>query len=279
MDTKNLNIGRPSTYATIIDKIISRKYVEIKDIEGKDVELNKYNVNKSNPKSINMEVRNIKIGKEKRKLVPTFLGRKATEFLEKYFENLMDYNFTANMEKQLDEVADGNLNKNKIIKSFYDYLTLQIDKLKKNILTQSINNLPSQHKINDILLGKTSNDISIYLSTGKYGKYLICGDNNINLKYLIPPKSKITEYNIQSHSTEIIKLVEEKLSNESNKSTNENLIKNHQPMYLDDKTEIKLLDGKFGKYLVNFVFDVNFETKQGQMIPKPVYNIVLLSSF
>ena len=67
MDPKNLNIGRPSTYASFIDKIVNRKYVEIKDVEGTKVELNKYIVTHTDSKTINLETKDITIGKEKKK--------------------------------------------------------------------------------------------------------------------------------------------------------------------------------------------------------------------
>jgi DNA topoisomerase-1 len=180
MDPKNLNIGRPSTYASIIDKIISRKYVEIKDIEGKEIMLNKYNITKSNPKSMTLETRAITIGKEKKKLVPTDLGRNVTEFLEKYFAKLMDYGFTASMEKQLDDVAEGKLDKLKIIKPFYDY----IEEQKKTIVATNMQN-PSTGKnyLPPEKIGKYGK-IDITLYDGPYGKYVVCDTFKFNLKSL-----------------------------------------------------------------------------------------------
>lgn len=107
MDPKNLNIGRPSTYATFIEKIIKRKYVEIKDVEGKKMNIKKYQIKKDNPKVLDLEEKEVFLGKEKKKLVPTELGLKTTEFLEKNFNKIMNYDFTANMEKDLDNVAEG----------------------------------------------------------------------------------------------------------------------------------------------------------------------------
>ena len=187
MDPKNLNIGRPSTYASFIDKITNRGYVDIKDMEGSKIETTKYTVKSSNPKLIDVETKDLVIGKEKKKLVPTALGRNITEFMELNFPLIMDYKFTANMEKELDDVAEGIIKKIKIINDFYVYLKKQIDNIK-----------PIENKISDgIILGKTSSGIEIILSNGKYGKYLICGDRNLNLKYLIPKDSKITESNIE----------------------------------------------------------------------------------
>ena len=186
MDPKNLNIGRPSTYASIIDKIISRKYVEIKDIEGKEIILNKYNIIKANPKSMTLESRNITIGKEKKKLVPTELGRRVTDFLEKYFSKLMDYGFTANMEKQLDDVAEGKLDKLKIIKPFYDYIQEQI----KTIVPTNIQNPNTGKKYSPPeKIGKYGKlDITLY--DGPYGKYVTCDTWKFNLKLLFEKKQQ-----------------------------------------------------------------------------------------
>jgi DNA topoisomerase-1 len=180
MDPKNLNIGRPSTYASIIDKIISRKYVEIKDIEGKEIAINKYNITKENPKSLTLETRNMTIGKEKKKLVPTELGRKVTDFLEKYFSKLMDYGFTANMEKQLDDVAEGKLDKLKIIKPFYDYIQEQI----KTIVPTNIQNPNTGKNYSPPeKIGKYGKlDVTLY--DGPYGKYITCDTWKFNLKSL-----------------------------------------------------------------------------------------------
>lgn len=66
MDPKNLNIGRPSTYASFIDKITNRGYVDIKDMEGNNIQVTEYIVKSSNPKSISVETKDLTIGKEKK---------------------------------------------------------------------------------------------------------------------------------------------------------------------------------------------------------------------
>ena len=246
MDPKNLNIGRPSTYASFIDKITKRGYVEIKDMEGTKLDVTKYIVKSSNSKVIDIESKEIVIGKEKRKLVPTALGRNITDFLELNFPLIMEYKFTANMEKELDDVAEGTLKKIKIIKNFYDYLNKQIGNIK-----------PLDIKLTEgIILGKTALGIEVKLSNGKYGKYLICGDKNINIKYLIPKDSKITESNIESNSSEIIELVNKKLQNDNNNQNNNqnnNTEQKEQPKiykeWVKGKTKYNLKLGQYGYYL------------------------------
>jgi len=238
MDPKNLNIGRPSTYASFIDKITKRGYVDIKDLEGTKIQVTKYTAKSSNPKSIDIETKDLVIGKEKKKLVPTALGTNITEFLEKNFPMIMDYKFTANMEKELDDVAEGTLKKINVIKNFYDYLNKQIAMI-----------TPPDIKITEgIILGKTSNGDDIKLTNGKFGKYLICGDRNFNLKYLIPKDSNITESNIEANSKEIVLLVNNRLTNPI--KTNE---QQEQPKIFKEwtkgKTKYLLKHGQYGYYL------------------------------
>ena len=183
MDPKNLNIGRPSTYASFIDKIVNRKYVEIKDVEGKTLALNKYSVTHLDNKTINLETRDVSIGKEKKKLVPTDLGRNVTDFLEKNFSKLMDYKFTATMETQLDDVADGILDKNKIIKPFYDYVMEQVGKIEPVHFEHSNNYKPPE------TIGKYGKS-NIVMNNGKFGKYITCDIYKFNLATLFGSSNK-----------------------------------------------------------------------------------------
>lgn len=241
MDPKNLNIGRPSTYASFIAKITERGYVDIKDIEGNKIETTKYVAKSSEPKAINVEKKDLIIGKEKKKLVPTILGKNITEFLEVNFPLIMDYKFTANMEKELDDVAEGTIKKIKIIEKFYTYLIKQIDNIK-------IDNMKiSDGKINNqaLIIGKTNSGIDIKLSDGKYGKYIICGDKNFNLKYLIPKDSNINCSNVESHTIEIIEFVEKKLLESTTNNMQTKIYKN----WKKGKTIYNLKLGQYGYYL------------------------------
>jgi DNA topoisomerase-1 len=181
MDPKNLNIGRPSTYATIIDKILQRKYVEIKDIEGKQIELLKYRIdNKSEGKKfIDVEKTVSIIGNEKRKLVPTECGVITTEFLEKNCKKMMDYNFTANMEKDLDLIAEGKKSKYTILNDFYSYLQQSLD-IKTDLLVVN-NQEGGNNDYKGTIIGSYKKK-DIVLNNGKYGQYITYGKNNYSLK-------------------------------------------------------------------------------------------------
>ena len=99
----------------------------------------------------------------------------------------MDYKFTANMEKELDDIADGTLNKLKVIKKFYEYISGCIGNLK-----------PSDIKSNlEIILGNY-NDSPIKLLNGKFGRYIVCGEKKFNLKQLI----QLYKLNIQESEAE-----------------------------------------------------------------------------
>ena len=99
-------IGRPSTYASLLDTIQEKKYVEIKDIPAKEVQITEYTL-KPNQWPPTETMLKKKIGAEKSKLVPTELGRSVLQFLLKYFNDLFEYSFTAQMEKRLDHIAEG----------------------------------------------------------------------------------------------------------------------------------------------------------------------------
>ena len=114
---EELGIGRPSTYAPTISTIIKRNYVEKKDKEGvrrevRILELKDDQITKSTEEE--------NTGAEKSKLFPTDLGLVVTDFLNQHFTKVMDYGFTANIEKEFDEIADGKMVWNKMVADFYE---------------------------------------------------------------------------------------------------------------------------------------------------------------
>lgn len=113
---EELGIGRPSTYAPTISTILKRGYVEKRD---KDGILRDYRILVLEKDNIQKRMAQETTGAEKSKLFPTDLGLVVTDFLKQYFDDIMDYGFTARIEEEFDEVADGKMKWNKMIDDFY----------------------------------------------------------------------------------------------------------------------------------------------------------------
>ena len=113
---EELGIGRPSTYAPTISTIQNRGYVEKGDRTGSE---RNYMVLTLAGDQLREERKSEVIGKEKAKLFPTDIGGLVNDFLVDYFSNILDYNFTANIEKEFDKIADGEMEWTQMISSFY----------------------------------------------------------------------------------------------------------------------------------------------------------------
>jgi len=113
---EELGIGRPSTYAPTISTIIKRNYVEKKD---KDPVKREFRILKLQNDQVSCSVEMENTGAEKAKLFPTDLGLVVTDFLNQHFTNVMDYSFTAEIEKEFDEIAIGKMKWNKMVSDFY----------------------------------------------------------------------------------------------------------------------------------------------------------------
>ena len=122
---EELGIGRPSTYAPTISTILKRGYVEKRDKEGTRRDFQVL-VLKNDKISKSIEQENT--GAEKSKLFPSDLGLVVTDFLLQYFDDVMDYGFTAKIENEFDEVATGKLKWNSMIKDFYKPFKKDVDK-------------------------------------------------------------------------------------------------------------------------------------------------------
>ena len=121
---EELGIGRPSTYAPTISTIITRGYV-IK--ESRDGEKRGYTQLTLSKGKIARKTLTETVGKEKNKLSPTDIGMIVTDFLDAQFAAVMDYNFTASVEKEFDEIAMGEKSWPEMIRSFYDEFHSKVD--------------------------------------------------------------------------------------------------------------------------------------------------------
>jgi DNA topoisomerase-1 len=113
---EELGIGRPSTYAPTISTIQKREYVEKREKEGTP---RAFRILSLKDDVIRKTEGSENTGAEKGKLFPTDLGLLVTDFLKQYFDDIMDYGFTARIEEEFDEVADGKLKWNDMIDEFY----------------------------------------------------------------------------------------------------------------------------------------------------------------
>jgi len=113
---EEIGIGRPSTYAPTISTIIARNYVIKDNREGTP---RNYKVLTLTGNSIKQTEKTEKTGAEKKKLFPTDMGIVVTEFLKENFPRIMDYGFTASVENEFDEIAEGKLSWQDMIEKFY----------------------------------------------------------------------------------------------------------------------------------------------------------------
>ncbi|MCC6327911.1 MAG: type I DNA topoisomerase, partial [Acidobacteria bacterium] len=121
---EELGIGRPSTYAPTISTILKREYVEKRDKEGTP---RPFRILVLKNDLINRKEDSENTGAEKAKLFPTDLGLVVTDFLKEHFDAIMDYGFTARIEEEFDEVADGKLEWNMMLNEFYGPFKKDVD--------------------------------------------------------------------------------------------------------------------------------------------------------
>jgi len=160
-------IGRPSTYASIISKIIEKKYVEIKNIDGVEKDSNNLELTNNKSMTIKESTKKVKVGKENKKLVPTAIGNKIVEFLVKNFLPVMEIKFTADFEDYLDKIAEGKAKWYNVLQQFYELFNPICIKLNKEVKENpTIGN-------GDKLLGiDDATGLEIYYGSGQYGPYV-----------------------------------------------------------------------------------------------------------
>ena len=161
---EELGIGRPSTYAPIISTIQDRKYVEKGEDKGHKRE---YEIITLKGGKITKGKKSELFGVEKGKLLPTDVGMVVNDFLVKYFPSIMDYNFTARVENEFDEVAKGNVVWNKEIADFYEGFHPSISE---------VSTLRLEHKVGERLLGNDpKTGLPVMVKIGRYGPLVQMG--------------------------------------------------------------------------------------------------------
>jgi DNA topoisomerase-1 len=167
---EELGIGRPSTYAPIISTIQKREYVVKGDRQGVQREYTLVTLKKS---VITEAIRSETVGSEKSKLFPTDIGVLVNNFLVQYFENILDYNFTALVEEEFDEIAEGKMVWNQMIKDFYFPFHKQVE-----------GTLETSGKVSgEKLLGKDpKSGESVFVKIGRYGPMVQIGETDAEAK-------------------------------------------------------------------------------------------------
>ena len=162
---EELGIGRPSTYASIMTAIQTRGYVIKGESEGEEREIIELRTSMAGP--VKKAVIKEKYGANKGKLIPTPIGELVSGFLTDNFKNIVDYKFTANIEKDLDLVADAKLERVKMLRDFYK-------PFRDTVLTaQGVERYNNARLLgHDPETGKP-----IYAKVGKNGGFIQLGDN------------------------------------------------------------------------------------------------------
>ena len=161
---EELGIGRPSTYAPTISTIQKREYVTKGDVPGVTQQFNVITL-KNNKITDKKGKENY--GAEKGKLLPTDIGVLVNRFLLQYFESIIDYNFTANVEKEFDKISEGKRAWNKMIKEFYAGFHKQIVSTTEN----------SGKFSGEKLLGvDPATGKNVYVKVGRFGPVAQIGD-------------------------------------------------------------------------------------------------------
>lgn len=160
---EELGIGRPSTYAPTISTIQNRNYVEKGTVEGVERDYTQLTLKEGKVKDIQLSE---KVGSDKGKLVPTDIGMIVTDFLVNHFESILDYNFTAKVEADFDEIAEGKEDWTKMMKNFYKDFHPQVEDVQEN----------AERESGERILGtdpKTGRQVSVRL--GKFGPMVQIG--------------------------------------------------------------------------------------------------------
>lgn len=161
---EELGIGRPSTYAPTISTIQQREYVTKGDKSGEEKEQTTLMLKQD---QISETTKQTIIGAERNKLIPTDVGIVVNDFLLQFFPEIMDYNFTAEVEKRFDEVAEGKTEWTKLMQDFYQEFSPLVEKTL---------NVKSEHKVGERELGTDpKSGKPVFVKIGRFGPVVQIG--------------------------------------------------------------------------------------------------------
>ena len=197
---EDLGIGRPSTYAPTISTIQQREYVQKGDKKGTE---RSYTVSTLKGIKITQKTKKELAGSEKGKLLPTDIGIVVNDFLMQNFPNIMDYNFTANVEQKFDDIAEGHTDWNTWMKTFDKKFEPEVDK---------VMNSRSEHKAGERELGidpKTNRPV--FVKIGRFGPVVQIGsaEDKDKPQFAQMPADKSIETITLEEALELFKLPRE----------------------------------------------------------------------
>ena len=220
---EELGIGRPSTYAPIISTIQQRGYVEKANREGSSRQY--LILSLQNTGKIKETEKKENYGSEKGKLIPTDIGLVVNAFLLEEFPEIMDYNFTANVEKDFDSIAEGKKKWNSMMKKFYENFMPEVEKAME---------AKSDRKIGERILGTDpATGRSVSVKIGRYGTMVQLGTAQEEEKPVFAPLLK-------EQSMETITL-EEALD----------LLRLPRTLGKYEDADVVVNNGRFGPYVLN----------------------------
>ncbi|TGD56933.1 type I DNA topoisomerase [Flavobacterium humi] len=215
---EELGIGRPSTYAPTISTIINRNYVEKGNLEGQERNYTQLTLQSG---KVAEKLLKENTGSDKGKLVPTDIGTIVTDFLVKNFQTILDYNFTAKVEQDFDEIAEGNIEWAQMMQDFYNHFHPTVKNVEEN----------AERESGERILGKdpkTGKPVSVRL--GKFGPMAQIGDAEDENKQFA---SLRTEQNIGNITLE--------------EALNLFLLPKNLGIYKGEEVEVN--NGRFGPYV------------------------------
>ncbi|WKL47526.1 type I DNA topoisomerase [Flavobacterium pectinovorum] len=160
---EELGIGRPSTYAPTISTIINRNYVEKGTLEGQERNYTQLTLQTG---KVGEKLLKENTGSDKGKLVPTDIGTIVTDFLVKNFGNILDYNFTAKVEQDFDEIAEGNIDWATMMQEFYNKFHPNVKEVEAN----------AERESGERILGKDAEGRQVSVRLGKFGPMAQIGE-------------------------------------------------------------------------------------------------------